>query len=292
MRLFTGSGVAVATPFLDGKIDYDTFDRLIEWQIKEGSDAIIVAGTTGESAALTYDEKDSLFKHTVDLVNKRVPLIAASGTNNTKRAIKMSQQAQDAGVDAFLWVTPYYNKGNDRGLIHHFETIADNIDLPGILYNVPSRTGVNLTPDVVVKLAQHKNICGIKEASGDIDQIASICQKKPKDFVVYSGNDSHVTPVLSLGGMGVISATANIVPKDMHLLVKSFLDGDVEKSKNIQLNMLELVDAMFCEVNPAPLKFALSKMGFGKNDLRLPLAPVEKSSEEKILNAMKNYKLI
>ena len=292
MSLFRGSGVAIVTPFKDNEIDYLRLENLIEWQIEQGSDAIIITGTTGESAALTYDEKKALYKFTVEIVNKRVPIIAATGTNNTQQALMLSQAASEVGVDGLLIVTPYYNKGNRSGLIQHYHYIADRVETPIILYNVPSRTGVNLDPELVAELAQHPRIIAIKAACGDISQIAETIRLAPKDFEVYAGNDDQVLPILSLGGVGVISAVANIIPADMHNCVMDHLEGRLAQAIKLQLNMLPLISAIFSEVNPVPVKAALALMGRIEHELRLPLARISDANMKRVHQEMLAYGLL
>lgn len=292
MGLFKGSGVAIVTPFKNNEIDYPTLENLIEWQIEQGTDALIICGTTGESAALTYDEKKSLYKFAVEKVNKRVPVIAATGTNNTQQALMLSQEAASVGVDGLLIVTPYYNKGNRSGLIQHYHYLADRVDTPIILYNVPSRTGVNLDPTMVAELAQHPRIVAIKAACGDISQIAETIRLAPKDFEVYAGNDDQVLPILSLGGVGVISAVANIIPNQMHECVINHLEGRLAQAIGLQLDMLPLVSAIFSEVNPVPVKAALALMGQIEHELRLPLARISDDNMKRLHQEMLAYGLL
>lgn len=293
MSIFSGSGVAIITPFNDDKsIDFITFEKLIEFQIQNSTDAIIVCGTTGEASTLSTDEHINAVKFCVDIVNNRVPVIAGSGSNSTSHSLHLSKMCQKAGVDGLLVVTPYYNKTTQKGLINHYKILAENVDLPIILYNVPSRTGLNISPETVLELSKISNIVGIKEASGDISQavrIASIC---PNDFYIYTGNDDQVLPILSVGGKGVISVLANIAPKDTHDMVHSFFNGDFQKSKALQLNAIELVNSLFCEVNPIPVKTALSLMGFGKVNFREPLLEMERQDFINLKLAMEHYKLI
>lgn len=290
--IFEGAATAIVTPFKNGKIDYEAFDRLVNFQISEGINAIVVAGTTGEGSTLTDAEHKELIKHCVEVVNKRVPVIAGTGSNDTAYAIELSRYAQSVGADALLLVTPYYNKATQNGLYVSFKAVADSVDIPCILYNVPSRTGCNIKPETVLKLAEHKNIVAIKEASGDISQVAEIARLAGDKIDIYSGNDDQVVPILSLGGKGVISVLSNICPKDTALMCKSFFDGDVNKARQLQLKYLPLINALFCEVNPIPAKCAVSKLGYGENSLRLPLTVMEEANQNKLFAAMKENNLI
>lgn len=278
MSIFTGSGVAIVTPFTEEGINYDAFEKLIAFQIKEGTDAIVVCGTTGEPSTMSDEEKESLIKFTVEKVRGRIPVIAGTGGNNTKTVVESSQKAELLGADALLIVTPYYNKTTQKGLVEHFTAIADAVQLPIIIYNVPSRTGLNMTPDTLRQLAHHQNIQAMKEASGNIAQIvemARICQGL---IDIYSGNDDHVVPVLSVGGKGVISVIANIAPKEMHDLVAAFLSGNIEESLKLQFKINALVEALFSEVNPIPIKTALNLIGFDAGEFRLPLTTMSESN--------------
>lgn len=293
MSIFTGSGVALITPFnSDKSIDFDTFEKLINFQIENKTDAIIVCGTTGEASTLSEKEHLDAVKFCVDIVNKRVPVIAGAGSNSTAHSLNLCKSCFDAGVDGLLIVTPYYNKTTQKGLINHYKILAESVSLPIILYNVPSRTGLNIEPKTVSELSKVKNIVGIKEASGNISQVVDIASICPEDFYIYSGNDDQVLPVLSVGGKGVISVLANIAPKDTHNMVKSFLNGQFETSNKLQLNAIELVNSLFCEVNPIPVKTALSLMGFGEVNFREPLLQMEEKDFKKLEDAMKHYKLI
>lgn len=293
MSIFTGSGVAIITPFKEDKsIDFDTFEKLINFQIENKTDAIIVCGTTGEASTLSEEEHISAVKFCVDIVNKRVPVIAGAGSNSTSHSLKLCKECEKIGVDGLLVVTPYYNKTTQKGLINHYKILAKNVSIPIILYNVASRTGLNIEPRTVLELSKIKNIVGIKEASGNISQVVEIASICPEDFYIYSGNDNQILPILSVGGKGVISVLANIAPEDTHNMVESFLNGDFEKSKKLQLNAIELVNSLFCEVNPIPVKTALSLMGFGKANFREPLLEMEEKDFEKLEIAMKHYNII
>jgi 4-hydroxy-tetrahydrodipicolinate synthase len=293
MAIFQGSGVAIVTPFKEGGApDFDRLGALIDWQIEQGSDAIVVVGTTGEASCLYDDEHLETIRYTTQKVAGRVPVIAGVGSNQTDHGIKLSRGAQAGGADALLHVTPYYNKTSRRGLIEHFTEIANSVDIPILLYSVPSRTGMNVAPDVVAELAKHPNIAGIKEASGNIAQVAEIARVTPDDFELYSGNDDMVVPLLSLGGQGVISVVANVAPKDTHDMVAKFLAGDVKGACKLQLDMKPLIDALFLEVNPIPVKAALWLMGKCEYIYRLPLCPMEERALEKLKKEMQAYGLL
>ncbi|MBP3307869.1 MAG: 4-hydroxy-tetrahydrodipicolinate synthase [Clostridia bacterium] len=290
--VFTGAATAIVTPLTKDGIDYVQFARLIDWQIEEGIDAIVVVGTTGEGSTLTDAEHKDAISFCVKRVAGRVPVIAGTGSNDTAYAIEMTQYAEAAGADAVLLVTPYYNKATQRGLIESFRAIADSANIPCILYNVPSRTGCNLTPKSAAELAKHPNIVAIKEASGNISQIAELVSLVGDDMDVYSGNDDQIIPIMSLGGKGVISVLSNIMPKETSRMCRLFDEGDLKGARDIQLRLLPLIDALFCEVNPIPVKAAVSAMGFGENYLRLPLTPMESENEKKLLSLMKKENLI
>lgn len=290
--MFRGSYVAVVTPFNDDlTVNYDKLTELLEWHVEKKTDGIVILGTTGEAPTLSKDEKLKVFEHTVKVINHRIPVIAGTGSNHTTDTIKFSKQVERLGVDALLIVSPYYNKGNRSGLIQHFTSIADAVKIPIILYNVPGRTGVNLDVDVVVELSQHRNIVALKEASSDISYAAKVCASVPKDFVILSGNDDLVVPLLSLGGQGVISVSANIMPTQMHDMVESYLNGDIEKAKAIQLDYLPLINALFIEPNPIPVKEALNMLGFKVGGFRLPLAPLSDSNRKILKDILGGYSL-
>lgn len=292
MTLFKGAGVAMVTPFEDGMIDYKRLAGLIDWQISSGIDAIISCGTTGEASTLTDKEHIEVVKFTLDMTNDRVPVIAGAGSNDTAHAVYMAQELEDLGTDGLLIVTPYYNKCTEKGLIRHYETIADSVNIPLILYSVPGRTGVNITPSVVKELSAHPNISGIKEASGNIAQVAEIARYISDDFVLYSGNDDMIVPLLSLGGIGVISTVANILPAETTDMVHSWFKGDIETSRQIQLAIKPLIDVLFAEVNPIPVKAALSMMNKIKPEYRLPLCEAGSKTLYDLMNLMKDYGLI
>ena len=290
--IFTGAATAIVTPFKNGEVDYEAYGRLIEWQISEGIDAIVACGTTGEGSTLTDDEHRAVIKYTVDKVAGRVPVIAGTGSNDTAYAIELTKFACEAGADAMLLVTPYYNKATQKGLIRSFLAIADASTKPIILYNVPSRTGCNLLPASVLELSKHERIVAIKEACGNISQIAELAALTRGEIDIYSGNDDQIVPVLSLGGKGVISVLSNIMPRATSEMCHKFMAGDVAGSAKLQLDLLPLVNALFCEVNPIPAKAAVSAMGFGENSLRLPLTPMEPQNEAKLLDLMREQGLI
>lgn len=287
--LFKGSGVALVTPFNETGVDFNKLGELIEYHIENKTDALIVCGTTGESTTMSDEEQFAVIDFTVKKVNKRIPVIAGTGSNNTMHSVYLSKEAEKLGVDGLLVITPYYNKTNQRGLKLHFETIAASTKLPIILYNVPGRTGVNIKPSVIAELAEIKNIVAVKEASGDLAQVAEIARLVPEGFAIYSGNDDSILPLLSLGGVGVISVVANICPKETHDLVEKFLNGDIEGSRKLQLGMKSLIDKLFIEVNPIPVKTAMNLLGFEVGDLRLPLAPMEESNLKTLRDELVNY---
>ncbi len=291
--IFKGAGVALITPMNpDGSVNYDTLESLIEFQIKNGTDAIISCGTTGESATLSADEKREVIKFTIKQVAGRIPVIAGTGSNNTENAIKSSLEAEELGADGLLIVTPYYNKTSQDGLIRHYMEIAEKVNTPIILYNVPSRTGLNIKPETCLELSKHSNICAIKEASGDISQVAKISALCRDSLYIYSGNDDQIVPVLSLGGIGVISVFSNICPKESHKIVKEYLEGNIAQSKNLQLKYLELMNAMFCDVNPIPVKEAVNLMGYYAGNCRLPLDKLSESNQNYLEHIMRIYSLI
>ncbi len=287
--LFKGSGVALVTPFNEDGVDFEKLGELIEYHIENNTDALIVCGTTGESTTMSDEEQFAVIDFTVKKVNKRIPVIAGTGSNDTMHSVYLCQEAEKLGADGLLVITPYYNKTNQRGLKLHFETIAASTELPIILYNVPGRTGVNIKPSVISELAKIENIVAVKEASGDIAQVAEIARLVPEGFAIYSGNDDSILPLLSLGGVGVISVVANICPKETHDLVEKFLNGDVKGSRELQLGMKALIDKLFIEVNPIPVKTAMNILGFEVGDLRLPLAPMEENNLKALRDELVNY---
>ena len=293
MPIFTGSGVAIVTPFNeDETINYPELKRLIEFQIENSTDAIIICGTTGEASTLTDEEQIECIKFTVEVVNKRVPVIAGAGSNHTAHAIELAQGCERVGADAVLLVTPYYNKTTQKGLIKHYKMIAESINIPIILYNVPSRTGLNITPQTCYELSKIKNIVGIKEASGNLSQVAEIAALCGEDFQIYSGNDDQILPVLSLGGLGVISVLANIMPKETHDMVASYLEGDSKKATKMQLEYLHLINELFSETNPIPVKTALNLMDFNVGNCKMPLCEMDNKNLENLKEAMKDAGLL
>ncbi|SHJ11154.1 4-hydroxy-tetrahydrodipicolinate synthase [Lutispora thermophila] len=292
MALFKGSGVAIITPFTKDGINFDKLGELIEWHIENNTDAIIICGTTGEASTMTDEEKKAAYKFTVEKVAKRIPVIAGTGSNNTHHSIELSKYAESVGCDGLLCVTPYYNKTTQKGLLEHYTAIADSVNIPIIIYNVPGRTGLNILPETLRKLSLHKNIAGIKEASGNISQVVEIGTFCNENFVMYSGNDDQVVPLLSVGGVGVISVVANIAPKEMHDMVMSYLNGDVKHAMKLQLKIKPLNDALFCEVNPIPVKTAMNLLGFEVGDLRLPLTSMTEKNLDYLKNTLISYGLL
>ena len=291
--IFKGSAVALVTPFDEnGKVNVKKVKELVDFQIENGTDAIVACGTTGEASTMSDEEHLLAIKTIVDAVDKRVPVIAGTGGNDTAHSIYMSQKAEKLGADALLIITPYYNKANKSGLRKHFVSIANSVKLPIILYNVPSRTKVNIPPALVADLAKNvDNIVALKEACGDLAQVAEVCRLVPEGFAVYSGNDDSILPLLSLGGAGVISVLANICPSETHDLVAKFMEGDIEGSRKLQLGMKPLIDALFIEVNPVPIKTAANLLGFNVGDLRLPLAEMEEQNLEVLKRELVNWGL-
>jgi 4-hydroxy-tetrahydrodipicolinate synthase len=288
--IFTGSGVAIVTPFTDDGIDFEKLGELIEFQIREKTDAIIICGTTGEASTMSDDEHVEAIAYTVRKANGRIPVVAGTGSNDTKYSVWLSKQAEEAGADAILTVTPYYNKTTQEGLYRHFRAVAESVDIPVILYNVPSRTNLNIDPDTVQRLSEIDNIVAIKECN--LNQAGEIINRCGEDFTVYSGEDGLVLPMLSLGGKGVISVMANIIPRDTHDMVASYLSGDLESSRKIQLKTLELVKALFIEVSPIPVKEAMNLMGMNIGKCRMPLVDMSGKNREILKRAMQNYGLI
>ena len=292
MSIFTGSGVAIVTPFLpDGSVNYEKLDELIEYHIAHKTDAIIICGTTGESSTLTEEEHMQCIKFTVEQAKKRIPVIAGTGSNATFTTIEMSWEAGDYGVDGLLLVTPYYNKATQKGLIAHYKAVAAEAKAPIILYSVASRTGLNITPETAAELAKVENIVAIKEASGNISQIAKIMQLTDGKLDLYSGNDDQIVPLLSLGGKGVISVLANIAPEYTHDLCQKFFDGDLKGSLKMQLDALPLIDKLFCEVNPIPVKTAMNLLGKEVGELKMPLSSMEEDHKMALAKEMEKFGL-
>lgn len=293
MSIFTGSGVAIITPFNeDETINYPELKKLIEFQIENGTDAIIICGTTGEASTLTDEEQIDCVRYAVEVVNKRIPVIAGAGSNHTSHAIELAQSCEKAGADAVLLVTPYYNKTTQKGLIKHYKMIAESINIPIILYNVPSRTGLNITPKTCYELSKIKNIVAIKEASGNISQVAEIAALCGPDFDIYSGNDDQVLPLLALGGKGVISVLANVAPRYTHDMVASYLNGDTKTATKMQLDALHLINMLFCETNPIPVKAAVGLMGYNTGSCKMPLCEMDENNFENLKKAMEDFGII
>lgn len=290
--VFKGVATALITPLDENGVNYDKLGKLIDWQIEEGINAIVICGTTGEASTLTDEEHRAVIKFAVERANKRVPIIAGTGSNDAEYAVDLTKFACEAGVDGVLVVTPYYNKTSQAGLIKTFTTIADNSTVPVILYNVPSRTGVNIEPETYLALSKHPMISGIKEASGNISAIAKTASLLKGELDIYSGNDDEIVPIMSLGGIGVISVLSNIMPKKTVEICNSFSNGDIEKARDLQLELLPLVNALFSDVNPIPVKAAMAHMGFCENFLRLPLIPMAEEKEKVLIALMKEQGLI
>lgn len=293
MSIFTGAGVAIVTPMKEnGDVNFEKLGEILEEQIADGTDAVIICGTTGESSTMTHEEHLEAIKYTVDKVNKRIPVIAGTGSNCTETAIYLSKEAEQYGADGLLLVTPYYNKATQKGLIAHYTAVANAVKLPIILYNVASRTGCNITPETAAYLAEHvENIVGIKEASGNISQVAQIAALTKGKMDIYSGNDDQIVPILSLGGKGVISVLSNVAPKYTHEIVAKFMEGEVKESCEMQLAALPLVHALFSEVNPIPVKAAMNLMGKEVGPLRMPLTEMEEEHKEALKKAMTDFGL-
>ena len=289
--LFSGSGVAIVTPFTEDGIDFNKLGELIEFQIAQKTDAIIICGTTGEASTMPDIEHKAAIKYTVEKVAGRIPVIAGTGSNDTKHCVELSKYAEKVGADGLLLVTPYYNKTTQKGLIEHYTLIAKNVEIPIILYNVPSRTGLNLTPQTAKALSEVENIVAIKEASGNISQIAEVAALCGDNLNIYSGNDDQIVPILSLGGKGVISVVANILPKDTHDIVVKYLEGDIKGSMELQLKMIDVIKSLFIEVNPIPVKAALNILGFEVGSCRLPLTDMSERNAETLKNSLKTFGL-
>lgn len=294
MSIFTGAGVAIITPMYEnGDVNYDKFGEIVEDQIAGGTDAIIVCGTTGEASTLTHEEHLECIRFVVEKVNHRIPVIAGTGSNCTRTAIYLSQEAEKAGADAVLLVSPYYNKATQNGLKNHFVSIAKAIHIPVILYNIQGRTGVNIQPATIAAIAEEaENVVAVKEASGNISQVAEIAKLTQGKVDIYSGNDDQIIPILSLGGKGVISVLSNVAPKQTHDMCQAYFDGNVEKARDMQLEALDLIHALFCEVNPIPVKAAMNLMGMEVGSLRAPLTEMEDANKEKLAKALKEYGLL
>lgn len=295
MAIYTGAGVAIVTPFKDnGEVDYESFARSIEFQIENQTDAIIVCGTTGEASTLSHEEHLDVIRYCVKCVNGRIPVIAGTGSNCTETAIYLSQEAEKAGVDGLLVVTPYYNKATQKGLFEHFKMVADSVKVPILLYNIPGRTGgVNILPETVVRLCTEvDNIVGVKDATGNFSQIATLMALADGKVDVYSGNDDQILPLLALGGKGVISVLSNVAPKETHDICAKFFEGDVAGSRDIQLKALPLINALFCEVNPIPVKKGMELMGMMGGTLRRPLTEMEEANAVRLEKEMKAFGIL
>ncbi|AKN32557.1 4-hydroxy-tetrahydrodipicolinate synthase [Clostridium carboxidivorans P7] len=292
MSLFKGSAVAIVTPFKDGGVDFKKLEELLEWHIKSSTDAIVICGTTGEASTMSEQERKETIKFTVDVVKKRIPVIAGTGSNNTAASINMSKWAESIGVDGLLVITPYYNKTTQKGLVEHFKAIATSVKSPIIIYNVPGRTGLNILPKTLKVLCELDNIVAVKEASGNISQIAEIKAVCGDKLDIYSGNDDQIIPIMALGGIGVISVLANVIPKDVHDMCELFLNGKVKEALKIQLDSLALTNALFIETNPIPVKTAMNIMGMNVGNLRLPLCDMVPNNLDVLKKELKNYGLL
>jgi len=290
--VFKGAGVAIVTPFDEGGINFAELGKMIDYQIENGTDAIIITGTTGESATMRDEEHKAAIKFAVEHVNKRVPVVAGTGSNDTAYAVQLSQYAENVGADALLVVTPYYNKCTQNGLVAHYTKIADSVNLPIILYNVPSRTGVGIKPETYFKLSKHPRIVATKEANGDLSAMVRTKKLCGDELEIYSGNDDQIVPILSLGGKGVISVLSNVAPKDTHLICQLYFEGKVEAAAKLQIDYSDLIDALFCEVNPIPVKTALKLLGWNVGKLRMPLSEMEPQNLEKLRAALKSHNLL
>ena len=292
-RIFTGAGIAILTPMhADGSINWEEFGRLIDWQIENSTDAIIVCGTTGESSTMSDEEHLNAIRFAVERVAGRVPVVAGAGSNDTAYAVNLAKESKEAGVDGILVVTPYYNKTSQRGLIAHYNTIADATDLPMILYHIPGRTGVTIAPQTFKELSRHPNIVAVKEASGNISKIAETKYLCGDDLDLYSGNDDQIVPILSLGGIGVISVLSHVAPKATHDICQLYFDGKVKESARLQLEYMDLIHALFIDVNPIPVKDAMNQMGFAAGPCRMPLYPMSDGDRAVLTAALKNHGLL
>lgn len=291
-KIFTGSGVAIITPFTETGINFEELGRIIEDQIAGGTDSIVITGTTGESATMTDEEHRQAIKYAVEKVNKRIPVVAGAGSNETAYAVLLAKHAEEVGADGLLVVTPYYNKCTQNGLVAHYNKIADSVNIPLIVYNVPSRTGVNIKPETYLKLSKHPRIVAVKEANGDLTSILRTRALCGDDLDIYSGNDDQIVPILSLGGIGVISVLANVAPKAAHDICQLYFDGNVKESAKLQIEYTDLIDALFCEVNPIPVKTAMRLMGYNVGGLRMPLSEMEESNLNILKHSLKKHNLV
>lgn len=290
--IFTGAAVAIVTPFTEDGINFEELKKLIDFNIENGTDAIVIAGTTGESSTMSDEEHKETIRFTVEYVNKRVPVIAGTGSNDTAYALELSKYAESVGVDGLLIVTPYYNKTTQSGLVKHFNYIANRVNVPIILYNVPSRTGVNIAPETYLELSKHPRIVATKEASGDLSAVAKIKSLCGDNLTIYSGNDDQILPILSLGGKGVISVLSNVIPKETHDICNLYFEGKVKESSELQIKYLDLINALFIEVNPIPVKTALGLMGYNVGPLRMPLFEMEDKTLEVLRKELASNNLI
>ena len=294
MSIFKGAGVAIITPFKEnGDVNFDEFGKLIEMQIEGGTDAIIVCGTTGEASTMNDDEHLATIKYCIDKVAGRIPVVAGTGSNSTKEAVNLSKKAAELGADGLLCVTPYYNKATQEGLYQYYKAISDAVDIPIIMYNVPGRTSTNIQPETAVRIAKEvENVVAIKEASGNIAQVAKLASLADGCLDIYSGNDDQVVPLMSLGGIGVISVWSNVAPKQVHDMTAAFLNGDVETARKLQLEAIDLIGALFCEVNPIPVKAGVNMLGYNAGSLRAPLTELTDAGKERLRKAMKDYGIL
>lgn len=289
--MFKGSFTALVTPFHeDGSVNFEKLRELVEWQISEGIDGIVALGTTGESSTMSHEEDDAVAEAVIETANGRIPIICGAGSNSTQTQLEKTIRYKKMGADGVLLISPYYNKANDEGMYRHFATVGDQVDISIILYNVPGRTGCSISPKVVERLSKHPNVVAIKEASGNISYAAHIARLLSDDFTMFSGNDDMIVPILSLGGSGVISVLSNIVPSEVHALTKAWFDGDPDRARELQLKYLDLVDALFCEVNPIPVKEALNQLGKAVGGYRLPLCEIGESGRERVRKALEVLK--
>ena len=294
MSIFKGSGVAIITPFKEnGDVNFDEFGKLIEMQIEGGTDAIIVCGTTGEASTMNDDEHLATIKYCIDKVAGRIPVVAGTGSNSTKEAVNLSKKAAELGADGLLCVTPYYNKATQEGLYQYYKAISDAVDIPIIMYNVPGRTSTNIQPETAVRIAKEvENVVAIKEASGNIAQVAKLASLADGCLDIYSGNDDQVVPLMSLGGIGVISVWSNVAPKQVHDMTAAFLNGDIETARKLQLDAIDLIGALFCEVNPIPVKAGVNMLGYNAGSLRAPLTEMTDAGKERLRKAMEDYGIL
>ena len=291
MKLQKGAYTALVTPFhKDGKVNFEKLRELVEWQIQEGIDGIVALGTTGESSTMSHEEDDAVAECVIETANGRIPIVCGAGSNSTQTQLEKTIRYKKMGADAVLLISPYYNKANEEGMYRHFATVGDQVDIPIVLYNVPGRTGCAISPACVARLAKHPNVVAIKEASGNISYAAHVAKSLSKDFAMFSGNDDMIVPILSLGGSGVISVLSNLLPAEVHAMTAAYFSGDVEKARDIQLKYLELIDALFCEVNPIPVKEAMNQMGMEVGAYRLPLCEISEAGRERVRKALEEIK--